>query len=124
MNTNEIQIRLTADIKALQSALTKAQKTLQDFEAKNAAETEKSNKGKQRQLGIIEKLNAQSKKLQVSLKQATNKDDIAKFNQELEKTKKQLSFLNNLGKSPSSPVGLINNLIKKFYLNSQMSYMI
>ena len=119
MNTNEIQIRLTADIQALQSALAKAQKTLQDFEAKNSAETEKSNKAKERQLGIIEKLNTQAKKLQVSIKQATSKDDIAKFNQELEKTKKQLSFLNNLGKGPSSPVGLINNLNAKIKILKQ-----
>jgi hypothetical protein len=110
MNTNEIQIRLTADIKALQSALTKAQKTIQDFESKNSSETEKSNKAKERQLGIIEKLNIQAKKLQVSIKQATSKEEIAKFNQELEKTKKQLSFLNSLGKGSSRPVGLINNL--------------
>ena len=113
MNTNEIQIRLTADIKALQSALAKAQKSLQDFESKNSAETEKSNEAKKRQLGIIEKLNIQAKKLQVSIKQATSKDEIAKFNQELEKTKKQLSFLNSLGTGPSSPVGLINNLNAK-----------
>jgi len=113
MNTNEIQIRLTADIKALQSALAKAQKSLQDFESKNSSETEKSNKAKERQLGIIEKLNIAAKKLQVSIKQATSKEEIAKFNQELEKTKKQLSFLNSLGTGPSSPVGLINNLNAK-----------
>lgn len=113
MNTNEIQIRLTADIQALKSALTKAQKTLQDFESKNSAQTEKSNEAKNRQLGIIEKLNNAAKKLQVSIKQATSKEEIAKFNQELEKTKKQLSFLNALGTGPSSPVGLINNLNAK-----------
>lgn len=110
MNTNEIQIRLTADIKALQSALTKAQKSLQDFEAKNAAETEKSNKGKERQLGLIEKLNKEAQKLKTSITQATSKEDIAKFNAELEQTKKRLSQLNALGKSSSTPVGLINNL--------------
>ena len=107
---NEIKVILTADIKALQSALAKAQKSLQDFEAKNAAETDKSNESKKRQLGIIEKLNKESEKLKLSLTRATNKEDIAKFNQQLEQTKKKLSELNALGKSSSNPVGLINNL--------------
>jgi hypothetical protein len=107
---NEIKVILTADIKALQSALAKAQKSLQDFEAKNAAETEKSNESKKRQLGIIEKLNKEAEKLKLSLTRATNKEDIAKFNQQLEQTKKKLSDLNALGKSSSNPVGLINNL--------------
>jgi hypothetical protein len=107
---NEIKVILTADIKALQSALVKAQKSLQDFEAKNAAETEKSNQTKKRQLGIIEKLNKEAEKLKISLTRATNKEDIAKFNQQLEQTKKKLSDLNALGKSSSNPVGLINNL--------------
>jgi hypothetical protein len=107
---NEIKVILTADIKNLQSALGKAQKALQEFEAKNAADTEKSNTAKKRQLGIIEKLNKEAEKLKVSITRATSKEDIAKFNGELEQTRKKLSQLNALGKSSSTPVGLINNL--------------
>jgi hypothetical protein len=107
---NEIKVILTADIKNLQSALGKAQKALQEFEAKNAADTEKSNTAKKRQLGIIEKLNKEAEKLRVSITRATSKEDIAKFNGELEQTRKKLSQLNALGKSSSTPVGLINNL--------------
>jgi hypothetical protein len=107
---NEIKVILTADIKNLQSALGKAQQALQEFEAKNAADTEKSNTAKKRQLGIIEKLNKEAEKLKVSITRATSKEDIAKFNGELEQTRKKLSQLNALGKSSSTPVGLINNL--------------
>jgi DNA repair exonuclease SbcCD ATPase subunit len=107
---NEIKVILTADIKNLQSALGKAQQALQEFEAKNAADTEKSNTAKKRQLGIIEKLNKEAEKLKVSITRATSKEDIAKFNGELEQTRKKLSELNALGKSSSTPVGLINNL--------------
>jgi hypothetical protein len=107
---NEIKVILTADIKNLQAALSKAQQSLQQFEAKNAAETEKSNESKKRQLGIIEKLNIKAKELQVSLTRATSKEEIIKFNQQLEQTKKKLSDLNVLGKSSTNPVGIINNL--------------
>jgi DNA repair exonuclease SbcCD ATPase subunit len=107
---NEIKVILTADIKNLQAALSKAQQSLQEFEAKNAAETEKSNEAKKRQLGIIEKLNIRAKELQVSLTRATSKEEIIKFNQQLEQTKKKLSDLNVLGKSSTNPVGIINNL--------------
>jgi hypothetical protein len=96
---NELQIRLTADIKDLQSALNKAKASLKSFESETAADSEKSNVGFRRKIGLIEQLTAKAKALKVSLSQATNEQQIAKFNAELEQTNIELSRLNSLGKS-------------------------
>ena len=99
MNTNEIQIRLTADIKALQSAINKAKQTLKSFESSTATDSEKSNVGFRRKIGLIEQLNAKAKQLKVSLSQATNEQQIAVFNAQLEETNAELARLNALGRS-------------------------
>ena len=96
---NELQIRLTADIKDLQSAINKAKATLKSFESETATDSEKSNVGFRRKIGLIEQLTAKAKALKVSLSQATNEQQIAKFNSELEQTNQELARLNSLGKS-------------------------
>ena len=100
---NELQIRLTADIKGLQSAINKAKQTLKSFETETATDSEKSNVGFKRKIGILEQLDIQAKKLKVSLKQATNEQQIASFNAKLEETNAEMSRLNALGKSFSAP---------------------
>ena len=99
---NELQIRLTADIKDLQSAINKAKATLKSFESETATDSEKSNVGFRRKIGLIEQLTAKAKALKVSLSQATNEQQIAAFNAELEQTNQELTRLNSLGKSLSS----------------------
>jgi hypothetical protein len=96
---NELQIRLTADIQGLQSAINKAKQTLKSFESETATDSEKSNVGFRRKIGLIEQLNAKAKQLKVSLAQATNEQQIASFNAELEQTNIELARLNALGKS-------------------------
>ena len=96
---NELQIRLTADIKDLQSALAKAKQTLKSFETETATDSEKSNVGFRRKVGLIEQLTAKAKELKVSLSQATNERQIAGFNAQLEQTNIELTRLNSLGKS-------------------------
>lgn len=96
---NELQIRLTADIKDLQSAINKAKATLKSFESETATDSEKSNVGFRRKIGLIEQLTAKAKALKVSLSQATNEQQIAGFNAELEQTNQELARLNSLGKS-------------------------
>jgi len=96
---NELQIRLTADIKDLQSALNKAKASLKSFESETATDSEKSNVGFKRKIGLIEQLTAKAKALKVSLSQATNEQQIASFNAELEQTNQELTRLNSLGKS-------------------------
>jgi hypothetical protein len=108
---NELQIRLTADIKDLQSAINKAKATLKSFESETATDSEKSNVGFRRKIGLIEQLTAKAKELKVSLSQATNEQQIAKFNAELEQTNIELARLNALGKSFATPaVKSFNNL--------------
>jgi hypothetical protein len=96
---NELQIRLTADIQGLQSAINKAKQTLKSFESETATDSEKSNVGFRRKIGLIEQLTAKAKQLKVSLSQATNEQQIASFNAELEQTNIELARLNALGKS-------------------------
>ena len=96
---NEIQLRLTADIQGLQSAINKAKQTLKSFESETATDSEKSNVGFRRKIGLIEQLNAKAKQLKVSLSQATNETQIASFNAQLEETNAELARLNALGKS-------------------------
>jgi hypothetical protein len=100
---NELQIRLTADIKDLQSALNKAKASLKSFESETAADSEKSNVGFRRKIGLIEQLTAKAKALKVSLTQATNEQQIAKYNAQLEQTNIELARLNALGKSFAAP---------------------
>jgi hypothetical protein len=108
---NELQIRLTADIKDLQSAINKAKATLKSFESETATGSEKSNVGFRRKIGLIEQLTAKAKSLKVSLSQATNEQQIASFNAELEQTNQELARLNALGKSFAAPaVKSFNNL--------------
>jgi hypothetical protein len=108
---NELQIRLTADIRDLQSALAKAKQTLKSFETETATDSEKSNVGFRRKIGIIEQLTAKAKELKVSLSQATNERQIAGFNAELEQTNIELARLNALGKTFANPaVNSFNNL--------------
>jgi hypothetical protein len=100
---NELQIRLTADIKDLQSALNKAKASLKSFESETAADSEKSNVGFKRKIGLIEQLTLKAKALKVSLTQATNEQQIAKYNAQLEQTNIELARLNALGKSFAAP---------------------
>jgi hypothetical protein len=110
---NELQIRLTADIRDLQSALAKAKQTLKSFETETATDSEKSNVGFRRKVGLIEQLTAKAKQLKVSLAQATNEQQIAGFNAELEQTNIELARLNALGKTFAAPaVRSFDNLKK------------
>jgi hypothetical protein len=83
----------------LQSAINKAKATLKSFESETATDSEKSNVGFRRKIGLIEQLTAKAKALKVSLSQATNEQQIAGFNAELEQTNQELARLNSLGKS-------------------------
>jgi hypothetical protein len=95
---NELQIRLTADIKDIQSALTKVKKTLKDFEDSVSSSTDKSNDKFAKQTGIIQKLNADLAKYKTLITKATSEAEIAKYNAKLQETQKELARLNALGK--------------------------
>ncbi len=99
---NELQIRLTGDIKDLQSALNKAKASIKSFESETGTDSEKSNVGFRRKIGLIEQLTAKAKTLKVSLTQATNEKQIAGFNAQLEQTNQELARLNALGKTFAS----------------------
>jgi hypothetical protein len=96
---NELQIRITADLKDLQSALNKAKASLKSFESETAKDKKKSNAEEERTIGLIERQIQKAKELKVALSQATNEQDVAFFNAELEKTNQELARLNSLGKS-------------------------
>jgi hypothetical protein len=95
---NELQIKLTADIKDIQSALTKVKKTLKEFEDSASSSTDKTNKKKSDQVGIIQKLNAELAKYKTLITKATSEAEIAKYNAKLQETQKELARLNALGK--------------------------
>jgi hypothetical protein len=95
---NELQIKLTADIKDIQSALTKVKKTLKDFDDSMSSSTDKTNKKKSDQVGIIQKLNAELSKYKTLITKATSEAEIAKYNAKLQETQKELARLNALGK--------------------------
>jgi hypothetical protein len=95
---NELRIKLTADIKDIQSALTSVKKTLKDFEESVSSSTDKSNDKLAKQVGIIQKLNADVAKYKTLITKATSEAEIAKYNAELQKTQKELARLNALGK--------------------------
>lgn len=108
---NELQIRLTADIQGLQSAINKAKQTLKSFESETSTDSEKSNVGFRRKIGLIEQLTAKAKQLKIAISQATNEKQIAIFNAQLEETNAEMTRLNALGKSFSaSAVRSFDNL--------------
>lgn len=102
---NELQIRLSGDISALQAALTKAKATIKSFESETEKESEKGNVGFKRKIGLIEQLTNKAKALRTALSQATNETQIAKYNAELEQTSQELTRLNALGRSVSANLG-------------------
>lgn len=102
---NELQIRLSADISALQSALTKAKNTIKSFESETEKESEKGNVGFKRKIGLIEQLTNKAKALRTALSQATNEQQIERYNQELEQTSRELTRLNALGRSVTANLG-------------------
>jgi len=95
---NELRIKLTADIKDIQSALTSVKKTLKEFEDSASSSTDKTNKKKSDQVGIIQKLNAELSKYKTLITKATSEAEIAKYNAKLQETQKELARLNALGK--------------------------
>jgi hypothetical protein len=103
--SNELQIRLSGDISALQAALTKAKATIKSFESETDKESEKGNVGFKRKIGLIEQLTNKAKNLRTALSQATNETQIAKYNAELEQTSQELARLNALGRSVSANLG-------------------
>lgn len=113
---NELQVRISADIQALQSALTKAKKTIQEFEKSTEQESEKSNVGFRRKIGLIESLEKKASQLRVSLRQALNEDQVERYNKELQETTSELARLNalgrNLGQANNSLAGGFNNVTK------------
>lgn len=102
---NELQIRLTADIAQLQSAFKAVKKTVKEFQDEGENAFKGSNKGAERQIGLIEALNNRAKTLRKSLQEATNVQDIARYNQQLEETSKELATLNALGRSVTANLG-------------------
>lgn len=102
---NELQIRLSADITALQSALTKAKNTIKSFESETEKESEKGNVGFKRKIGLIEQLTNKAKALRTALSQATNETQVAKYNAQLEETSRELTRLNALGRSVTANLG-------------------
>lgn len=106
---NELQIRLSADISALTSALNKAKATIKSFESDTAKESERGNVGFKRKIGLIEQLTNKAKQLRVSLSQATNEKQVEQYNQKLEQTAKELTRLNALGRSVTANLGSVGN---------------
>jgi hypothetical protein len=109
---NTLQIKLTADITALQSALTKAKKTIQTFEDSTNKESEKGNVGFKRKIGLIEALTNKSKVLRTALSQATNEKDVERYNKELQQTINEMTRLNALGRQVSQSVGATSQSFK------------
>lgn len=99
---NELQIRLTADITALTSALAKAKKALKDFQETGAG---KSNDPLEKQVGLITALTAKMKALRVAQENAFDEKEVARFNSELEDAQKELTRLNALGRSVTANLG-------------------
>lgn len=102
---NELQIRLSADISALTTALNKAKATIKSFESDTEKESEKGNVGFRRKIGLIEQLTNKAKALRTALSQATNEQQIERYNQELEQTTRELTRLNALGRSVTANIG-------------------
>jgi hypothetical protein len=96
---NELQIRLTADIKDALAALTKFKQTLKQFESETSKDAAKSNVVKEETIGLIQEQIKEAKRLKIALNEATNEKDIANFNAKLEQTNQELARLNSLGKS-------------------------
>jgi hypothetical protein len=102
---NELQVRLTGDISALQSALTKAKSTIKSFEdtaEKSGATVAKSYT---RATGVIGGLQQKIGQLRKNLESATNIQSIAKYNIRLEQTQKELARVNALGRQVSGSLG-------------------
>jgi len=95
---NELQIKITADIKDIQTALTSVKKTLKQFEDSMASSTDKTNKKMSDQKGIIQRLNADVAKYKTLITKATSEAQIAKYNKKLQDTQKEIARLNALGK--------------------------
>jgi hypothetical protein len=102
---NELQVRLTGDISALQSALTKAKNTIKSFEDSTNKESERGNVGFKRKIGLIEQLTSKSKALRTALSQATNEKDVIRYNQELEQTSREMARISALGRQVSGGLG-------------------
>jgi hypothetical protein len=96
---NELQIRISADIANLQAALNKAKTSIKSFEESTDKESEKSNVGFRRKIGLIEQLTNKAKTLRTALSQATNEKDVERYNKELEKTSLEMARLNALGRT-------------------------
>ena len=109
---NTLQIKLTADITALQSALTKAKNTIKTFEDSTNKESEKGNVGFKRKIGLIEALTNKSKVLRTALSQATNEKDVERYNKELQQTINEMTRLNALGRQVSQSVGATSQSFK------------
>ncbi len=95
---NELQIRLSADIKQLQTALSRAKKTIKLFESETEKGSERSNVGFKRMIGLIEQLENKAKKLRVALRQATSEEHVERYNRELVQTTAEMTRLNSLGR--------------------------
>jgi chromosome segregation ATPase len=95
---NELQIKITADVKDIQSALSRVKKTLKEFEDSMASSSDVANGKLERQKGIIEQLNAKVNEYKTSITRALSEQEIAKYNAKLQDTQKDLARLNALGK--------------------------
>jgi hypothetical protein len=71
---------------------------LKEFEDSASSSTDKTNKKKSDQVGIIQKLNAELSKYKTLITKATSEAEIAKYNAKLQETQKELARLNALGK--------------------------
>jgi hypothetical protein len=95
---NELQIKITADVKDIQSALSRVKKTLKEFEDSMASSSDVANGKLDRQKGIIEELNAKISQYKTTITRALSEKEIAKYNAKLQETQKDLARLNALGK--------------------------
>jgi HPt (histidine-containing phosphotransfer) domain-containing protein len=96
---NELQVKITADIANLQSALNKVEKTLKQFGENAENSTDGFGEGLKRDIGLIEKLEIQARSLRKSIREATSTNEIEKYNQELEQTIIEMTRLNALGRT-------------------------
>lgn len=110
---NELQVRLSADIKQLQSALSRAKKTIKDFETETEKGSERSNVGFRRKIGLIEQLENRAKRLRIALRHATSEEQVERYNKELNQTVSEMSRLNALGRQVGGSISQTGAAFKK-----------
>ena len=102
---NELQVRITAEISQLQSALKQAKKALKDFDESSSKPN--SNAPLEKKVGLIQSLTDKLKKLRIAQAAAFDEKEVARFNIEIEEAQQNLTRLNALGRSVTANLGSV-----------------